>query len=135
MIGNVVGYIRVSSFDQNVSRQLDGLALNRVFIDKASGKDARRPKLENLKQFVRDGDTVVVPSMDRLARNLDDLRQIVRTLTEKGANGQILDRRFENQRYRASGLNLVVAPRYRLMEHGLLRTGDSDAARFWSRHR
>jgi len=83
-----VGYIRVSSCDQNTGRQLEGVPLDRVFIDKASGKDTLRPELENLKQYVRDGDTVVVHSMDRLARNLDDLRQIVRMLTKKGAKIQ-----------------------------------------------
>jgi len=79
-----VGYIRVSTQDQNICRQLEGLTLDRVFIDKASGKDTLRPELENLKLYVREGDTVIVHSMDRLARNLDDLRQIVRYLTKKG---------------------------------------------------
>ncbi|GIF08902.1 recombinase family protein [Actinoplanes siamensis] len=79
-----VGYIRVSSVDQNTVRQLDGVAVERVFTDKASGKDTARPKLDELIAFVRDGDTVLVHSMDRLARNLDDLRRLVRTLTSKG---------------------------------------------------
>lgn len=78
-----VGYIRVSSADQNTVRQLDGIAVERTFTDKASGKDTTRPKLDDLLAFVRDGDTVIVHSMDRLARNLDDLRRIVRTLTSK----------------------------------------------------
>jgi len=85
MAGQRVGYIRVSSIDQNVERQLDGIALDRTFVDKASGKDVARPELEAMLGFVRDGDTVVVHSMDRLARNLDDLRFIVRKLTDKGA--------------------------------------------------
>ncbi|MDQ6616818.1 MAG: recombinase family protein [Actinomycetota bacterium] len=84
MTGQRVGYIRVSSVDQNVERQLDGLALDRSFTDKASGKDVRRPQLDAMVGFVREGDTVVVHSMDRLARNLDDLRAIVRNLTAKG---------------------------------------------------
>ncbi|MGI5143331.1 recombinase family protein [Streptomyces sp. CA-106110] len=79
-----VGYIRVSSVDQNTVRQLDGVEVERVFTDKASGKDAARPKLEELIAFVREGDTVMVHSMDRLARNLDDLRRLVRMLTGKG---------------------------------------------------
>ncbi|MDP4510144.1 recombinase family protein [Nonomuraea turcica] len=79
-----VGYLRVSSTDQNTGRQLDGVEVERTFTDKASGKDTARPKLEELLAFVRDGDTVIVHSMDRLARNLDDLRRIVRTLTDKG---------------------------------------------------
>jgi DNA invertase Pin-like site-specific DNA recombinase len=79
-----VGYVRVSSLDQNTVRQLDGVTIERVFTDKASGKDTSRPQLDELLAFVRDGDTVIVHSMDRLARNLDDLRRLVRTLTGKG---------------------------------------------------
>ncbi|WP_280244547.1 recombinase family protein [Nocardia abscessus] len=79
-----VGYIRVSTVDQNTVRQLDGIEVERTFIDKASGKDTARPQLDELIAFVRDGDTVIVHSMDRLARNLDDLRRLVRTLTGKG---------------------------------------------------
>ena len=86
----LIGYIRVSTSEQNTSRQLEGLDLDRAFTDKASGKDTLRPELESLKQFARDGDTVVVHSMDRLARNLDDLRQIVRMLTKKGVKIQFV---------------------------------------------
>lgn len=79
-----VGYTRVSSEAQNLDRQLDGIAVDKVFADKVSGKNTQRPKLDELLDYVRDGDTVVVHSMDRLARNLDDLRQLVRTLTGRG---------------------------------------------------
>lgn len=84
MGGQRVGYVRVSTFDQNPERQLEQVALDRVFTDKASGKDTHRPELDALLAFVRDGDTVVVHSMDRLARNLDDLRRVVHTLTRRG---------------------------------------------------
>lgn len=84
MTGQRVGYARVSSLDQNADRQLDGVAVDRTFTDKASGKDAARPHLEQLRAYVREGDTVVVHSMDRLARNLDDLRRLVQELTHKG---------------------------------------------------
>jgi DNA invertase Pin-like site-specific DNA recombinase len=84
MIGHRIGYIRVSTFEQNADRQLEGIEVARSFIDKASGKDPKRPQLELLMGFVRTGDTVVVHSMDRLARNLDDLRRIVQTLTKRG---------------------------------------------------
>lgn len=83
-VGQRIGYIRVSTFDQNADRQLDGQALDRTFTDKASGKDINRPQLEALLAFARDGDTVVVHSMDRLARNLDDLRKLVQSLTGRG---------------------------------------------------
>jgi DNA invertase Pin-like site-specific DNA recombinase len=74
--GQRVAYIRVSSFDQNPERQLENVPVDRTFTDTASGKDVIRPALESLIGFVRQGDTVVVHSMDRLARNLDDLRRI-----------------------------------------------------------
>lgn len=84
MTGQRIGYIRVSTFDQNPERQLENADVDRIFSDKASGKDVNRPQLEALMDFVREGDTVIVHSMDRLARNLDDLRRIVQTLTERG---------------------------------------------------
>lgn len=84
MTGQRVGYIRVSSLDQNAARQLEGVAVDRTFIDHASGKDALRPKLDELRAYVRAGDMVVVHSMDRLARNLDDLRRVVQEWTQKG---------------------------------------------------
>jgi DNA invertase Pin-like site-specific DNA recombinase len=84
MPGQRIGYIRVSSFDQNPERQLENISLNKVFTDKASGKDTKRPELEALLAFAREGDVVVVHSMDRLARNLDDLRRLVQMLTKRG---------------------------------------------------
>src|SRR5437763_9440092 len=84
MIGQRIGYIRVSTLDQHVDRQLEGIEVDKTLIDKASGKDTKRPQLELLMSFVRTGDTVIVHSMDRLARNLDDLRRIVHTLTGRG---------------------------------------------------
>ena len=82
--GQRVGYVRVSTTDQNSVRQLDGQELDRVFTDHISGKNTDRPQLTALRAFVREGDTVVVHSMDRLARNLDDLRHLVRELTDQG---------------------------------------------------
>lgn len=79
-----VGYQRVSTADQNTDRQLDGVAVNKTFTDHASGKDTERPELARALEYLRDGDTLVVHSMDRLARNLEDLRRIVRELTGKG---------------------------------------------------
>ncbi len=84
MLGQRIGYRRVSTIDQNTERQLEGIDVAKTFTDKASGKDMKRPQLEALMSFVRTGDTVVVHSMDRLARNLDDLRRIVQTLTTRG---------------------------------------------------
>jgi DNA invertase Pin-like site-specific DNA recombinase len=84
MEGQRIGYVRVSTVDQNPARQLEQVPVARLFTDTASGKDTKRPALEALLAFVRTGDTVVVHSMDRLARNLDDLRRVVQTLTQRG---------------------------------------------------
>jgi DNA invertase Pin-like site-specific DNA recombinase len=84
MTGQRVGYIRVSSIDQNPDRQLEGVSVDRIFTDKASAKDVKRPQLQEMLKFVREGDTIVIHSMDRLARNLEDLRKIVQTQTKGG---------------------------------------------------
>lgn len=84
MSGKQIGYIRVSTLDQNTDRQLEGVELDRKFIDKASGKDMNRPQLQAALDYLRDGDTLVVHSMDRLARNVEDMRRMVRELTDKG---------------------------------------------------
>jgi DNA invertase Pin-like site-specific DNA recombinase len=90
MNGQRIGYVRVSTLDQNAARQLEGMSLDRTFTDKASGKSMARPALDDLLRYVRAGDTVVVHSMDRLARNLDDLRRLVQTLTTRGVAVQFL---------------------------------------------
>lgn len=82
--GQTVGYVRVSSAGQNDARQLDGITLDKTFTDKASGKDTQRPQLQAMLEFVREGDTVMVHSMDRLARSLKDLEAIVTGLTGRG---------------------------------------------------
>jgi DNA invertase Pin-like site-specific DNA recombinase len=84
MAGQNVGYYRVSTVDQNTDRQLDGLVFDREFRDQASGKDTNRPELNACLSHLRDGDTLHVHSMDRLCRNLDDLRRIVKDLTGRG---------------------------------------------------
>ena len=78
-----MGYIRVSTFDQNPERQLEGISLDRKFIEKRSGKNTQRPELESMVDYARDGDTIIVHSMDRLARDLDDLRKLVAQFTDK----------------------------------------------------
>jgi DNA invertase Pin-like site-specific DNA recombinase len=93
-----IGYIRVSSLDQNAERQLDGVELDKRFTDKASGKDTKRPQLQNALEYLREGDVLVVHSMDRLARNLDDLRKIVLGLTGRGVAVE-----FEKERLTFSG--------------------------------
>ena len=83
-MGYRIGYIRVSSIDQNTARQLEGVQVDQVFTEKASGKDTNRTELKRLIETVRPGDTVVVHSMDRLARNMIDLLGLVKELNGKG---------------------------------------------------
>lgn len=89
-MSKVIGYIRVSSFDQNTDRQLEGIQTGKLFVDKASGKSTDRPQLAALLNYIRNGDTLVVHSLDRLARNLDDLRRLVQTLTAKEVKIQFI---------------------------------------------
>ena len=84
--GQLVGYIRVSTLEQNTDRQLEQLkqhSLDELFTDYASGKDIARPQLQAALKHLRKGDCLIVTSMDRLARNLDDLRKLVKELTSK----------------------------------------------------
>ena len=82
--GATVGYVRVSTAGQNDARQLDGVHLDTVFTDTASGKDTARPQLQAMLKHVRRGDTLKVHSMDRLSRSLSDLEKIVKDLTGRG---------------------------------------------------
>src|SRR5450631_860923 len=82
--GKRIGYIRVSSIDQNTARQLDGVELDKVFTDKASGKDTNRPQLKAALDYLRDGDVLLVHSMDRLCRNIGDLLNTIQALSERG---------------------------------------------------
>jgi DNA invertase Pin-like site-specific DNA recombinase len=90
MKGQVVAYIRVSTEEQKTARQLDGIARDKTFIDKLSGKDTNRPALQEMLGFLRDGDHLYVDSMDRLARNIDDLRGMVKGLTARGVKVQFM---------------------------------------------
>lgn len=82
--GQRVGYVRVSSIDQNTERQTENMQVDQLFIDRTSGKDVKRPELERMMGYLRQGDTLVVYSIDRLARNLIDLRSLVQDLISKG---------------------------------------------------
>ena len=83
-----VGYIRVSTVDQNTARQLDGLQLDKVFTEYKSGKNKDREQLNAMLDYVRDGDTIHVHSIDRLARNLADLKELLNTMIAKGVSVQ-----------------------------------------------
>jgi DNA invertase Pin-like site-specific DNA recombinase len=123
MKGQRVGYVRVSSFDQNPDRQLEGEAVDRIFTDKASGKDTQRPQLTALLSFVREGDTLVVHSMDRLARNLDDLRRLVQLLTQRGVKVEFIKERllFSGEDSPMANLMLSVMGAFAEFERALIR--------------
>ena len=123
MDGQRIGYIRVSGFDQNPERQLEHVELSRVFTDRASGKDTHRPQLESLLTFVRQGDTVVVHSMDRLARNLDDLRHIVQSLTKRGVRIEFVQEHlvFTGDDSPMANLMLSVMGAFAEFERALIR--------------
>ena len=122
-MGERLGYIRISSSDQNTARQLDGVELDQVFTDKLSGKDNQRPELMNLLRFARKGDTVVVHSLDRLARNLNDLRRLVSEMTERGVRVEFVKEglAFDGSDSAMSVLLLNVMGAFAEFERSLIR--------------
>lgn len=89
-----VGYIRVSTAEQNTARQevlMQQLGVEKIFIDKCSGKNKDRPQLKEMMNFIREGDTVVVCEISRFARNTKDLLSLIDELSEKGVQ-------FESQK-------------------------------------
>ncbi|WP_445655103.1 phosphoenolpyruvate synthase, partial [Spongiibacter marinus] len=104
-------------------RQLDSVTLDRVFTDKASGKDVNRPQLEAMLSFIREGDTVVVHSMDRLARNLDDLRRLVQSLTNRGVRIEFVKESlaFTGEDSPMANLMLSVMGAFAEFERALIR--------------
>jgi DNA invertase Pin-like site-specific DNA recombinase len=105
MTGQRIGYKRVSTADQNTARQLDGIPIDKSFEDKASGKDTQRPQLQSALEYCREGDTLVVHSMDRLARSLVDMRKLVEDLT---ARGVVVEFVKENLRFTGTDSPMAV---------------------------
>lgn len=81
-----IGYIRVSTVDQNSERQLDSVEMDKVFEDKCSGKDTNRPQLQALLDHIREGDEVHVHDISRMARNLEDLIALVKRMNGQGVS-------------------------------------------------
>lgn len=82
-----IGYIRISTTDQNIARQellMEQLGVDEVYIDRMSGKNTNRPELQRMMEYVRRGDTVIVESISRFARNTRDLLELVEKLSAKG---------------------------------------------------
>jgi DNA invertase Pin-like site-specific DNA recombinase len=86
MTGKRIGYIRVSTLEQNPDRQLEGMPLDKKFTDYASGGHMARPQLDLMMQFVREDDLIFVHSMDRLARNIRHLRNLIDEIVSKSAS-------------------------------------------------
>ena len=86
MTGKRIGYVRVSTPEQNPESQLSGVEVDKIFVEYASAKDTERPKLKEMLGYLRDDDVIFVHRMDRLARNIDDLRSLVKIITSKQAS-------------------------------------------------
>ena len=104
----------MSSILQNTERQLDGLKVDKVFEDKLSGKDTNRPELKNMLEYVREGDTVLVHSLDRLGRNIDDLRSLVKDMVGRGVAVRFVKENLhfsceENNHFSELMLNMLAA--------------------------
>ena len=95
---SIVGYARVSSVDQHLDRQLAQLKdeqVEKFFVDKVSGKNLDRPGFTAMMEYVREGDVLVICSMDRLARSLMDLLNVTRKLQNKGVTVRFLKEKIE----------------------------------------
>jgi DNA invertase Pin-like site-specific DNA recombinase len=96
--GERIGYIRVSTEEQNLARQeelMTRIGADKVFSEKVSGKDRNRPQLEAMLNYVREGDTVIVESISRLARSLKDFLNIMEELKEKNVKFESLKENIE----------------------------------------
>jgi DNA invertase Pin-like site-specific DNA recombinase len=122
--GKWVGYVRVSSVDQGTERQLEGVDLDKVFEDKASGKDTNRPQLKAAMDYLREGDLLIVHSMDRLARNTEDLLRMVRELCARGVSVQFVknDMTFSgNSENPQQNLMMTMLAAFAQFERALIR--------------
>lgn len=126
-----VGYIRVSSEDQNTDRQLEGVEIDKLFTDKASGKNADRPALKAALEHAREGDTFVVHSMDRLARNVEDMLRLVRELREKGVTVEFVKERliFDTGHCPRSTLMMMMLSAFSQFEREIIRERQKEGIR------
>ena len=94
-----IGYIRASTKDKNLARQIEMMkqeGVNKVFSEKVSGKDMNRKELKALLKFAREGDEIIVSSLDRLGRDYQDIKEIVRQLQQRCIKLTIIDAPFLN---------------------------------------
>lgn len=120
------GYVRVSTQDQNIARQMSALnglvEPDNILIEKISGKDINRPQLQRLlNDKLRAGDTLVIKSIDRLARNTKDLLEIVETLISKGVTVRFLDNAMTFDNNPTSRLILTMMGAVAEFERGVIR--------------
>lgn len=94
-MNQVIGYVRVSSIDQSTERQLDGIAVTKIFTEKVSGATRERPQLDAMLNHLRAGDHVVVHDISRLARNLGDLKNIIDEIVASGASVKFIKENLE----------------------------------------
>jgi len=108
MTGKRIGYIRVSTPEQNPDRQLEGVQLDKKFIEYASAKSTNRPQLKCMMEFVREDDIVIVHSMDRLARNLKDLKFVVDALVSKKVEVSFIKENLTFSSNNSASSNLIL---------------------------
>lgn len=94
MAGIRVGYVRVSTPNQNPDRQISEIKADKFFVDKYTGKTLNRPEFQAMMNFLREGDTLIVHSFDRVGRNLNDLRNVVLQLVNKGVTVEFLNEKL-----------------------------------------
>lgn len=118
-----VGYIRVSSYEQHTDRQLEGLAVDRMFVDTVSGKNMERPGLRDCLEALRDGDTLYVHSIDRLTRNLQDLLTLLSELMDRNITVAFLKERltFSNESSSFQRLHLQIIGAVAEFERAFIR--------------
>ena len=123
MSGKRIGYVRVSTVDQNPERQLEGVYLDKKFVDYASGTTTQRPQLKYMLDYVRDDDIIIIHSMDRLARNIKDLLNLVDLLASKNVEVQFLKENliFNGKDSALSKLLLMIIGSVAEFEHSLIR--------------
>lgn len=123
MTGKRIGYIRVSTSDQNPDRQLENILLDKKFIDYASAKSTDRPQLKLMLEFVREDDIVIVHSMDRLARNLRDLRFLVDNLVSRHIKVHFVKENltFDGNDSSMSNLLLSIMGAFAEFEHDFIK--------------
>ena len=120
-----IGYIRVSTKEQNTGRQYEdftakGIALDKVFEEKLSGKNTDRPQLQAMLSYLREGDTLYVESFSRLARSTRDLLNIVSVLTEKGVSFVSLKENVDTTTSQGKFMLTVFAGLYELERDNIL---------------